>query len=299
MNITVLTGGDSSEKEISLKSGLAIQKACIELGHNTNMIEIDGNLDKFISQVNKTDFVFIALHGGKGENGVIQGLLNSLNIPYNGANVLASSLGMEKALTKQIAYCIGVKTPGWRTFNNVRAAIEYKPIKFPVVVKPSADGSTLGLTIVESLDEYSNAVSVAEKYDGKILVEEYIHGRELTVTIIGNKAYPIVEIVPTHNLYDYECKYQIGMSEYYCPAKIDDDITELIQADALKIYNTIQCSGYARADFILDRNNIPWFLEINTLPGMTETSLVPKSAKAAGISFNKLIQMIINEAYKS
>ena len=296
--IAILTGGDSAEREISIKSGCAIQNACRAIGYQTEIVEINGNAADVISQLQNNDFVFIALHGGSGENGVVQGLLDAVKIPYNGAGVLASALGMEKALTKQLADSMGISTPKWRTFGNIGSAIEFFPANYPVVVKPSADGSTIGLTIVGKQDEYSEAVKLADQFDGNILVEDYIIGREMTVTLIGNKAYPVVEIVPKHNLYDYECKYEKGMSEYFCPAKISNEVTEQLQDAALKMYNAIQCSGYARADFILDDNEIPWFLEINTLPGMTETSLVPKSAKAAGISFNELVQMIIDEALK-
>lgn len=296
-NIAILTGGDSAEKEISLKSSTAIEKACIELGYNTTTFEINGNIPDVIQRITDYDFVFIALHGGKGENGVVQGLLDSINIPYNGAGVLASALGMEKGLSKQIAKNFDLNTPEWHIYTNVHEAVNgTSNIKYPVVVKPSADGSTMGLTIVEKKDQLLSAIELASKYDGNILLEVYIKGREMTATIIGDKAYPIVEIVPKHGIYDYECKYEKGLSEYYCPADISDEISDKMQKDALKIYRAIQCRGYARIDFILDINNMPWFLEINTLPGMTETSLVPKSVKAAGISFNSLIQMIIDEA---
>lgn len=292
-------GGDSAEKEISIKSSKAIERACIDLGYNTNTFEIDGNLTEVFQHVTKYDFTFIALHGGKGENGVIQGLLESIKMPYNGAGVLASALGMEKGLTKQIAHSIGINTPNWQVYNNSSDAISsLTSINYPIVVKPSADGSTLGLTIVNKNEHLDSAIELADQFDGNILVEDYIKGRELTVTIIGDKAYPIVEIVPKHGIYDYECKYEKGMSEYYCPADISEDLSHQIQNDAFKIHTKIQCTGYSRVDFILDETDIPWFLEINTLPGMTETSLVPKSAKAAGIDFNTLIQMIIDEAIK-
>lgn len=294
--IGILTGGDSAEREISLKSCKAIESACKELGYLTSVIEIDGNITDIIPKLKKIDFVFIALHGGKGENGIIQGLLDSIQMPYNGAGVLASALGMEKSVTKKIAACIGINTPTWKAFDSINEALKETSFKYPFVVKPSADGSTMGLSIVSKHDELHDAVKLADQYDGKIMFEEYISGREMTVSIIGHKTYPIVEIVPSHGLYDYECKYQKGMSNYFCPADISDELSEKIQNDALKIYEIIQCSGYARADFILDKNDTPWFLEINTLPGMTETSLVPKSIKAVGISFNELIQMIINEA---
>jgi len=296
--IGILTGGDSAEREISLKSSDAVEKACRELGYAVELIIIDGNIHKIIPELMKVDFVFIALHGGYGENGVIQGLLDSLNIPYNGSGVLGSSLGMEKSLAKQLAKSHNIKTPDWNVFEYLDDSKDHSPNKFPVVVKPSADGSTVGLSIVRSQTEMEDAIKLADKYDGKIMVEDYIEGRELTVTIIGQKVYPIVEIIPKHNIYDYECKYEKGMSEYICPAAISEELTSKIQNSALYIFNILQCSGYARADFILDKNNVPWFLEINTLPGMTTTSLVPKSAMAAGISFNDLIQMIINKSVK-
>jgi len=296
--IAILTGGDSAEREISLKSCAAIEKACNELGYTTKQIIMDDNAQKLIPELVEVDFVFSALHGGKGENGVIQGLLDSLNLPYNGSGVLASSLGMEKSLTKQLAKSYGIQTPEWKVFREMNKSKKHIPDKFPVVVKPSADGSTIGLSFVRNLAEFTEAVELADKYDGDIMIENYLDGRELTVTIIGQKAYPIIEIIPKHKFYDYECKYQAGMSEYICPAKLSNTLTEKIKNIALDIFNILQCSGYARADFILDKNNDPWFLEINTLPGMTNTSLVPKSAMAAGISFNDLIQMIINESIK-
>ncbi|MFC1565816.1 D-alanine--D-alanine ligase [Candidatus Neomarinimicrobiota bacterium] len=296
--IAILTGGDSAEREISLKSCAAIEKACNDLGYATKRIIMDDNAQKIIPELIGVDFVFSALHGGKGENGVIQGLLDSLNLQYNGSGVLASSLGMEKSLTKQLVKSYGIQTPDWKIFGDIIESKEYLTNEFPVVVKPSADGSTIGLSIVRNHSEFTQAVELADKYDGNIMVENYIDGRELTVTIIGKQAYPIVEIIPKHKFYDYECKYQAGMSEYIYPAQLPNTLTEKIKNIALDIFNILQCSGYARADFILDKNNDPWFLEINTLPGMTATSLVPKSAMAAGISFNELIQMIINESMK-
>ncbi len=297
-NIGILYGGESAEREISYKTSEAVNKACKALGYHTTLLEIDGGIHSLISKLKGIDFVFIALHGGKGENGVIQGLLDSLNIPYNGSGVLASALGMEKSLTKQLAKSFGIETPFWKIFKDTTSCNEYLPIKYPVVVKPSADGSTIGLTIVKAKDELAEAVELANKYDGQIMIEDYIVGRELTVTVIGQKVYPIVEIIPKHHFYDYECKYQKGMSEYICPAQLSDELTLQIQNTALMIFNVLQCRGYARADFILDKENQPWFLEINTLPGMTATSLVPKSAQAVGISFNELIKMIIVEALK-
>ena len=296
--IGILKGGESAEREISFKTCKAVNNACKDLGYNTIQIELDGDANKLLTKLNGIDFVFIALHGGKGENGVIQGLLDSLNLPYNGSGVLASSIGMEKSLTKQLARSYGIQTPDWKVFRDMNESKKYIPDEFPVVVKPSADGSTVGLSFVRDQAEIAKAVELAAKYDGDIMIENYIKGRELTVTIIGQQVFPIIEIIPKHKFYDYECKYQKGMSEYICPAELSKELTGKIQNSALDIFNILHCSGYARADFILDKNNNPWFLEINTLPGMTATSLVPKSAISAGISFNDLIQMIINESLK-
>ncbi len=296
--IGILTGGESSERKISLKSYIAIEKACNELGYTTKRIIIDGNAQKIIPELIGVDYVFIALHGGKGENGVIQGLLDSLNILYNGSGVLASSLGMEKSLMKQLVRSYGIQTPDWKVITDINDGKNYIPNEFPIVVKPSADGSTMGLSFVRKQSEIADAVELADKYNGDIMIENYIEGRELTVTIIGQQVLPIVEIIPKHKFYDYECKYEKGMSEYICPAELSKELTNKIKNIALNIFNILQCGGYARADFILDKNNNPWFLEINTLPGMTATSLVPKSAMAASISFNNLVQMIINESLK-
>lgn len=296
--IGILTGGESSEREISLKTCEAVENACQDLGYNTVQLVLDGEANKLVQKLHGIDFVFIALHGGKGENGVMQGFLDSLDIPYNGSGVLASALGMEKSLTKQLARSFGIQTPDWKMFTDINESKKYIPNEFPIVVKPSADGSTIGLSIVKNQAEIAEAVELADKFDGNILIENYINGRELTVTIIGQKVFPIIEIIPRHKFYDYECKYEKGMSEYICPAELPIKLTDKIQNIALEVFNILQCSGYARADFLLDKDNNPWFLEINTLPGMTATSLVPKSAMIAGVSFNNLIQMIINESLK-
>ena len=296
--IGILTGGESSEREISLKTCTAVENACKDLGYDTVQLVLNGDANKLIQKLQGIDFVFIALHGGKGENGVMQGLLDSLNISYNGSGVLASSLGMEKSLTKQLARSNGIQTPDWKIFTDINESKSYSTNDFPIVVKPSADGSTIGLSFVRKQAEIAEAVELAGKYNGDIMLENYIEGRELTVTIIGQQVFPIIEITPKHKFYDYECKYQKGMSDYICPAELPKKLTTKIQNIALDIFNILHCSGYARADFILDKNDDSWFLEINTLPGMTTTSLVPKSAMAAGISFNNLVQMIINESLK-
>ncbi|MEE8340730.1 MAG: D-alanine--D-alanine ligase, partial [Candidatus Neomarinimicrobiota bacterium] len=235
--IGILTGGESSEREIALKTANAVDIACQELGYGTVQLLFEGDVKSLVRNLSDIDFVFIALHGGKGENGVMQGLLDSFNIRYNGSGVLASALGMDKSLAKQLAKSYGIQTPEWQIFTDIEEINNFIPNKFPIVVKPSADGSTVGLSFVKNQEELVEAVRLADKYDGNILIEKYISGRELTVTIIGQNVYPIIEIIPKHKFYDYECKYKKGMSEYICPAELPNKLTGEIQHIALKVFN--------------------------------------------------------------
>ena len=171
-------------------------------------------------------------------------------------------------------------------------------MEFPLVIKPNDAGSTIGLTIIEKIDQFQTALDEAYQYSDKVIVEKYIRGRELTVAIVGETVFPIVEIIPSHELYDYECKYEKGMSEYQCPAKLENTLSEFIKNISMRIYQRLRCEGYGRVDLRLDENNKPWFLEVNTLPGMTNTSLVPKAVFAEGWTYNKLIRTIIEEAVK-
>ncbi len=291
-------GGTSLEREVSLTSGKAIVDVCQKLGYDTIPLILNGNLTDLLPDLQKVDLVFIALHGGEGENGSIQGFLEELGIKYNGSGVLASALGMDKNISKVLAQSIGIPTPKWQLFNTLEDSLKYKHTSFPIVVKPNDGGSTIGLTIVHKASKMETALRYADNNGNGILIEDYIPGRELTVTIIGSKVYPIVEIVPSHESYDYECKYTEGMSDYKCPADLSKAQADSIQKMSLDFYNLLQCKGYGRVDLRLDPDGNPWLLELNTLPGMTATSLVPKAVAAKGISFNKLIQMIINESLK-
>lgn len=291
-------GGTSLEREVSLISGKAIIEVCRKLGYDTIPLTLNGNIIELLPDLKKVDLVFIALHGGEGENGSIQGFLKELGIKYNGSGVLASALGMDKNISKVLSQSIGILTPKWQIFKSLENSLKYKPKSFPVVVKPNDGGSTIGLTIVHKANEMEAALYYADDNGNGILIEDYIPGRELTVTILGGMVYPIVEIVPSHESYDYECKYTEGMSDYICPANLSKSQTESIQKMSINFYNLLQCRGYGRVDFRLDPDGTPWLLELNTLPGMTSTSLVPKAVAAEGILFNELIQMIINESLK-
>ena len=299
MKIGVLLGGNSAEREVSLASGKAISAACKELGHNVLDLDPEFDVRLLVSDLLTVDLVFNGLHGGDGENGVIPGFLQSLGVKYTGSKTEASAICMDKRISKALVHRKDLLTPNWVSLANNDPLPSVGDMVFPVVIKPNDQGSTIGLTVVKDESELDDAIELARQFANVVLIEEFIVGKEITVTVIGDKAYPIVEIVPSHGLYDYECKYNQGMTEYFCPANIDKDLTKAIQKSALKIHKLLGCRHYSRVDFRLDKNGRAWFLELNTLPGMTETSLVPKAAKASGLSFPELIQTIINEALEN
>ncbi|NQV36558.1 MAG: D-alanine--D-alanine ligase [Candidatus Marinimicrobia bacterium] len=298
IKVGILMGGTSTEREVSLNTGKAMQTAVDALGYESVSIVLGDSIHEIIPMLKTVDVVLIALHGGDGENGVIQGMLDLMNIPYTGSNPHASSICMDKHVSKVLVEKFGVRTPKWMIIN--KADIATRPnFSPPYIVKPVDQGSTVGLTVVYQKTNLDTALNSAFEYSDTIMIEEYIAGREITVTILGNKAYPIVEIIPSHDLYDYECKYSLGMSQYVCPADISNDISAKIKSESEKIFSILKCRHYGRVDYRLDDDSNFWFLEINTLPGMTETSLVPKSVKAAGMSFESLIDDLINRAIRS
>ena len=301
MNISILYGGASTEHKISIQTGLAIAEA-IKDRYNLDMINLEAEIYNAPQLLLGADLVFNALHGGDGENGSIQSFLDLHHIPYTGSGAKPCKIAMDKNITKLIAKSVDIQTPNWlllkRNQHTGMQLHDNQPSKFsyPYVVKPSCEGSTFGLTIINEESELEEAISHASEYGDEILIEEFIPGRELTVGILGNQPLPIVEIKPSHDLYDYECKYTEGMSEYFVPAELSDSLIRSLSEDALKIYKTIGCRHYARADFRLNEAGEHYLLEINTLPGMTSTSLLPKAAKAAGLEFPDLIDTIIKIA---
>ena len=294
--IAVLMGGPGEEREISLQSGKAIQLALEAIGYNVLSITMENKLGDIISDLHSVDLVFLGLHGSIGENGTIQGFLESLGIKYTGSDPLSSAICMDKNISKIIARDSKVNTPNWEIVTRSQALNENNS-EFPLVIKPNDQGSTVGLTIVHDESELGPALNLAYNYSSSVMVEKFIEGRELTVTLIGGKALPVCEIIPSHELYDYECKYTPGMSKYVCPADIDLDITKRVQEITERLFEVLKCRHYSRADFRLDHENNLWFLEMNTLPGMTDTSLAPMAAKAAGFSFNELIDRIVLQAW--
>jgi D-alanine-D-alanine ligase len=246
-------------------------------------------------QARGADVVFLALHGGQGEDGTVQALLDLTGVPYTGSGILGSALAMDKDLSKKLFQAAGVPTPKWlmapATVDQVR-----KAIGFPVIVKPSKQGSTVGLSIVKKPGELAVAVTEAFKYDDEVMIEEFIPGRELTVGVLGDEALPVGEIKPKHEIYDYECKYTKGMAEEEFPAKLSPAETAEVQRLALAAFRALKLRGYARIDFRMNPDGVFYCLEANTLPGMTELSLIPQAAAASGIPFPELCERIVEIA---
>ena len=290
LSVGVLMGGPSEEREVSIATGKAVIRACAQNGYTATEFIFETNYMKYLKELKKQNIIFNALHGGIGENGKIQEWLDENDIKYTGSGAIASSLCMNKAASKKIARRNGIYTPDWQLIQRRNDDIK---ITLPFVVKPIDQGSTVGLSIVKNDQLIKPAIDLAFKHGSKVIIEKFISGRELTIPIINKDPYPIVEINPKNNYYDYECKYTPGMSEYVCPADLEQNVVEKIEANTMKLFQKFDCSVYARADYILDESGVPYFLEMNTLPGMTSTSLVPKSAYARGQSFQKLIRYII------
>jgi D-alanine-D-alanine ligase len=300
LKIAVVLGGSSSEKDISILTGLSVAEA-LSGKYDTEVIHIGGDISILPEKLLGANIVFNALHGGIGENGDIQSFFDLHHISYCGSAAKASRLAMDKHLSKMIAKTESVPTPEWiliKSDNYSTQLLNENAIKFdfPYIVKPADEGSTVGLSLVNGEDEIEGAIEIAGKHSTNILLEEYISGRELTVGILGAKALPIVEIISEHELYDYECKYAKGKSQYKVPAELPEKVARKIQDDALRIYKAIGCRHYGRIDFRLNEKNEHYFLEINTLPGMTSTSLLPMAAQAAGLDFPELVDTIIKIA---
>lgn len=293
--IAVLMGGMGAEREVSLRSGAAMVKALEKLGYPFEAITAGPDLPAVLSKI-KCDCVLNALHGKYGEDGTVQGLLEYLKIPYTGSGVLSSSLAMDKIMTKQILTYRKVPTAPWQVVNMSETSDVNLELPLPVVVKPSREGSTVGLSIVKDKKDLKAALELASKSDKVVLIETYIDGMEVTVPIWGDRALPIIEIVPKSGFYDYKRKYTPGETEYIIPARISDKVRGLCEQYSVETFKAVDCRQYARVDLRIDKSGNPFVLEINTLPGFTETSLFPKSASKAGITFEKIIETLVEEA---
>jgi len=295
--IGVLCGGSSQEREVSLRTGDAVYKALVFLGLNVSKLDVDRDIALRLAK-ERIDLAFIALHGKLGEDGTIQGLLEIMGIPYTGSGVLASALALDKVYTKEVFSYHNLPMAKYKVLEKrVKTAGNIlKELDYPVVVKPAREGSTIGVTAVREPSGLDSAINLAFGYGNKILIEEYIEGREITVGILGDEPLPVIEIVSKTAFYDYQAKYEPGMSKHIVPAKLRREQYELAQSLALSAHSALGCRGATRVDMVMDGEGKIYLLEVNTIPGMTETSLLPEAAVVAGIDFKQLVVKILSYA---
>ncbi|MBI4520760.1 MAG: D-alanine--D-alanine ligase [Gemmatimonadetes bacterium] len=317
-------GGTSGERDVSLASGAQVARALREAGHEVVAVDTARGvlserderhlLESGVSalppeqlaldmlstgdataltrapEVQGTDVVFVVLHGGGGEDGTLQALLELAEIPYAGSGPLGCALAMDKDVSKRLFRQAGIPTPDWLMWPVGPAALN--EIGYPLIIKPNHGGSTIGLSLVRAEDEVSPAVALAEQQDREVLIERYVRGREITVGILGDQALPAGEIIPQHEIFDYECKYQPGLAEEIFPADLPAAVDARIRELALRAHRALKMRDFSRIDFVLDVDGVAWCLEANALPGMTANSLVPKAAAAAGMAFPELCSRI-------
>lgn len=301
--IGVLMGGISNERDVSLKSGEAVSLAFKNADIDVVAIDIKSP-DCVLKEIRdaKVDAVFIALHGRFGEDGTIQSILEEAGVPYTGSGVSASRLAIDKVQSREIFRNEGLCAPNYIALNShfplpfplpLKERIKVREIGFPLIVKPSCQGSSIGLSLVETEDRLKKATDLAYKYDDVIIVEEYIHGKEVTVGILDDKPLPIIHIVHSNRFYDYNAKYESNSTRYIVPADLSKRDCKRIQDGALLAHRSLGCKGFSRVDIILREDGVPVVLEVNTIPGLTLRSLLPKAAAAAGISFIELCMKIV------
>jgi D-alanine-D-alanine ligase len=312
--VAVLKGGSSLERSVSLRSGAQVEDALQGLGHEVSGIDVGADLVERLIELGP-DAVFIALHGAQGEDGTVQSLMEALGLPYTGSPPAACARGTDKVLAKQLMREAGIPTPEFSSLRQsaVRdlgagAAVPTieRLLGFPLVVKPARGGSALGVKFASSSSELPEAMVGAFSYDGTVLIERHVRGRDLAVSVLGAgggreraRALPIVEAVPREEgFYDYESRYGIGMTTFVCPAELPSEITHRAHELAVEVYELLGCHGFARIDLMVDHETAElWVLEANVVPGMTETSLLPQAADAAGISFDELVGLMLESAF--
>ncbi|MFH1452852.1 MAG: D-alanine--D-alanine ligase [Armatimonadota bacterium] len=305
LKVAVVRGGRSPEREVSLCSGENAAIALKQAGYN--IVEMDGD-ENIVENLRReaVDVVFIALHGQYGEDGTLQGLLEFMDIPYTGSGVMASSLAMNKIKTKEIFRSNDIPTPKWFTITNdlyktsgkeyMLKVVKEKKIKYPVMIKPADLGSSIGVTKAFNEEDLIKGADKAFLYDSEVLLEEFIPGMELSVPVYGinpPRALPVIEIIPKGEFYTYETKYEDGMSTHIIPARVDEEIYKAAQDLALSAYNSLRCYSFARVDIMVSSEGKLYVLEVNTIPGMTKTSLLPESALKEGITFVEIVDNLV------
>jgi len=297
--VAVLMGGPAAEREVSLNSGKAVTRALITQGVDATAVDVN-SLHDLIEIAKHYDRAFIALHGRWGEDGVVQAVLEELKLPYTGSGVAASAIAMDKLRTKLLWLGAGLKTPRFIWVSEQAPLnVETFSIPFPVIVKPSREGSSIGMRKVESVSQLEEAVAYAQKYDSDVLVEQWVTGREYTGAVLNGEALPLIELKTSHDFYDFDAKYCSSDTQYICPCGLDSELEDELKSWVLHAFNVIGAEGWGRVDFMLDEQNTPWLIELNTVPGMTSHSLVPMAAQAAGHSFEQLVVDILLSTKKA
>lgn len=294
--VAVLMGGWSAERPVSIKSGQAVLDALLRKGVNAFAIDVTKETVLKDLMNEKIDRVFIALHGKGGEDGVIQSILEVLNLPYTGSGVAASALAMDKLRTKQLLGGIGLPTPAFTVMDdNTDCDAIAASLGFPLIVKPTLEGSSLGMARVDTVEELKAAYENAKNFAGDVLIEQWITGAEYTVAILGDIALPVIQLKTSHVIYDYSAKYLSNDTEYLCPCGLPLEAEKSMQQLALTTFNTVGAKGWGRVDLMCDARNQPWIIEVNTVPGMTDHSLVPMAAKIYGLDFDSLVIKILQQ----
>ena len=296
--IGVLAGGPSNEREISLRSGTAVYNALLSEGLDTVFLDVKDDILRPVRE-SEIDVAFIALHGRYGEDGTVQKILEDADIPYTGSGVEASRLALDKIASKETFVKNNIPVPEYIVFEKGRFDIsEADRLSFPLVVKPQSEGSSIGLSIVKERGLLPDAISRAFQYGERIILEKYIAGRELTVGILDDKALPVIEIVTRNNIYDYEAKYKDSATRYLVPAPIDKKTYEEAARLGSAAHNALGCNSFSRVDMMMDIHGSLFVLEVNTIPGMTERSLLPKAAQTCGLRFSSLCVKILENALR-
>lgn len=303
--ICVLMGGRSGEREVSLRSGKRVFNSLKNQGYNVISMDLEDDLVSRL-KAEKVDIVYNILHGRFGEDGMVQGLLEMAGIPYTGSKILASALAMNKLASKRVFDAVGIPTPKYLEVDascDIKRESEriIKNFPFPLVLKPTSEGSSLGVTVIKEHRDFSEVLEKTVKEFKDVFVEEYIKGREITVGVLGTncdlQALPILELVPKNEFYDYHAKYTSGMTEFVLPARLSNALTKKVQETAVRAHKALGCYGVSRVDMIVGQDNVPYVHEVNSIPGMTDRSDLPAEAEHAGISFDQLVVRILASAY--
>jgi D-alanine-D-alanine ligase len=295
--VAVVMGGPSSERDVSIATGQVVMRALGALGYDARSLDFDARFVDALGEL-RPDVVFIALHGPGGEDGCIQGVLDWMGLSYTGSDLRSSALAIDKHLTKKLLSAEGLPTPAWDVFDLEGGTLPLLPgsLDLPLMVKPRAEGSSAGVSIVRTHEQWTQAMIALAGRASSVVAEEYVEGREFSCGVLGNEALPVIEIVPSADFYSYDAKYAQGGSRHFVPAPIDSDLAHRLQILALSVHRLIGLRDYSRTDFIVSKEGRPYILEINALPGLTPTSLFPEECAAIGMSFEALVDRLVQSA---